>query len=214
VTVGALLAAVLLAAPAAPLVPAPGPPPGPSTGERDLVDAVEAVPGLALDIRYATESNFTGRKLYDAARCLLRPQVARDLAKAQAILKPKGYGLKAWDCYRPFSVQKKLWEVMPVSGLVAPPAKGGSNHNRGAAVDVTLIKLDGSEVQMPTSYDDFSKAARINSTLPSKEAQKHRTILQDAMIRAGFKPMYMEWWHFDAEVPLRYKTLDVPLTEK
>lgn len=201
-----LVASALLAAPEKPPPPPPPPP--------ELVDAVEAVPGLALDVRYATENNFTGKKLYDVARCLLRPQVAKDLAKAQAFLKPKGYGLKVFDCYRPFSVQKKMWEVMPVNGLVAPPAKGGSNHNRGAAVDITLIKLDGSEVEMPTGYDDFGKAARINSTLPTKEAQRHRTILQDAMIRAGFKPMYMEWWHFDADTPLQYKTLDVPLTMK
>ncbi|HEY3450559.1 MAG TPA: M15 family metallopeptidase [Myxococcales bacterium] len=178
----------------------------------ELVDATKVVDGLALDIRYATENNFTGKKLYDAARCLLRPRVAAGLAQAQALLKPKGYGLKVFDCYRPFSVQKKMWEAMPVRGLVAPPAKGGSNHNRGAAVDITLIKLDGSAVEMPTEYDDFGRAARINSPLPSKAAQRHRTILQDAMMRSGFKPMYMEWWHFDAEDPLQYKTLDLPLT--
>lgn len=187
--------------------------PASSDAAHELVDATKVVPGLLLDIRYATENNFTGKKLYAAARCLLRPEVAANLAKAQALLKPKGYGLKVFDCYRPFSVQKKMWEAMPVRGLVAPPARGGSNHNRGAAVDVTLVKLDGSQVEMPTEYDEFrSKAARINSTLPSKAAQRHRTLLQDALMRSGFKPMYMEWWHFDAENPLRYKTLDVPLT--
>jgi len=197
-----LVAAGAGAPPAARAAPAAAP---------ELVDAAEVVPGLVLDIRYATENNFTGKKLYDAARCLLRPQVAANLAKAQALLAPKGYGLKVFDCYRPFSVQKKLWEAKPVRGLVASPAKGGSNHNRGAAVDLTLIRLDGSEVEMPTEYDDFGKAARVNSTLPSKAAQAHRAILQAAMVRSGFKLMYMEWWHFDAENPLQYKTLDVPL---
>jgi len=200
----ALMATAALAA-------APGGGAAKPAAEPELVDAVEAVPGLVLDIRYATEKNFTKQKLYPAARCLLRPQVARDLARAQALLKPKGYGLKVFDCYRPFSVQKRMWEAMPVRGLVAPPDGGGSHHNRGAAVDLTLIKLDGSEVEMPTDFDDFGKAARINSTLPSKAAQRHRTVLQDAMLRAGFKVMYMEWWHFDAESPLQYKTLDVPI---
>lgn len=201
---GALLVALALA-----VAPAAGkkPPLAP-----DLVEATEAVPDLVLDIRYATSNNFTGQVLYEAARCLLRPKVAERLARAQEILRPKGYRLKVFDCYRPFSVQKKLWEVMPVSGLVAPPARGGSNHNRGAAVDVSLVRRDGSAVEMPTEYDDFSKAARINSKLPSERAQRHRTILQDAMIRAGFKPMYKEWWHFDSEDALTYRTLDIPLS--
>ena len=92
--VPALLCLAALAAPAKP-------PP-----EPELVDATKVVPGLALDIRYATADNFTGQKLYDVARCLLRPKVAESLAKAQALLKPKGYALKVFDCYRPFSVQK------------------------------------------------------------------------------------------------------------
>jgi len=202
-TLGPLLALALLAAPKPP-----------ATQASQLVDATLVVPNLALDIRYATENNFTGQKLYDAARCLLRPQVAQSLAKAQAWLEPKGYRLKVFDCYRPFSVQKRMWEVKPVPGLVAPPSKGGSNHNRGAAVDLTLISRDGSEVEMPTDYDDFSKAARMSSTLPSKAAQRHRAMLQEAMVRAGFKPLYMEWWHFDADNPLQYKTLDLPLSQK
>ncbi len=191
-----LLLAVSLAA-------APKPP--------ELVDVPTLIPDLVLDIRYATQDNFTKSVLYDSARCLLRPKVAARLAKAQALLARKGFRLKAFDCYRPFSVQKKMWEKMPVRGLVAPPSMGGSNHNRGAAVDVSLVRLDGSEVEMPTGYDDFGKAARINSTLPSKLAQKHRSILQDAMTRAGFKLMYMEWWHFDSEDALEYRTLDLPL---
>jgi D-alanyl-D-alanine dipeptidase len=176
----------------------------------DLVDVTEVVPGLVLDIRYATENNFTKARLYDSARCLLRLKVAERLAAAQKILKAKGYAIKVFDCYRPFSVQKRMWDLVPVRGLVAPPSLGGSNHNRGAAVDASLVALDGSPVEMPTDFDDFGKAARINSRLPSEKAQRHRTILQDAMVRAGFKTMYMEWWHFDSDDALEYKTLDVP----
>ena len=182
----------------------------PSTPEP-LVDAVEVVPDLVLDIRYATENNFTGRKLYDEARCLLRPAVAAKLAKAQALLKPQGYRLVVFDCYRPFSIQKKLWDLVPVLGLVAPPSTGGSKHNRAAAVDASLVGLDGSPVEMPTDYDDFGKAARINSKLPTPAAQLHRTVLQDAMVRSGFKLMFMEWWHFDDADALRYPVLDVPI---
>ena len=186
---------------------AAAPPPSPAP----LVDATLAVPGLALDLRYATENNFLKRKLYEAPRCLLRPSVASRLAAAQAALRAKGYGLKVFDCYRPFSVQKVMWDAVPQRGLVAPPSLGGSNHNRGAAVDASLIRLDGSSVEMPTDFDDFGKAARTNSSLPSKAAQRHRAILQEAMASAGFKLMYMEWWHFDDPEALRFSTLDEPL---
>ncbi len=176
-----------------------------------LVDATLAVRGLVLDLRYATENNFLKRKLYEAPRCLLRPSVAARLAVAQKALREKGYGLKIFDCYRPFSVQKIMWDAVPERGLVAPPSLGGSNHNRGAAVDVSLVRLDGSSVEMPTDFDDFGKAARTNSLLPGKAARHHRAILQEAMASAGFKLMYMEWWHFDDPDALRFSTLDEPL---
>lgn len=183
----------------------------PTPAEPALVDAAERVPGLVLDLRYATENNFLKRRLYRAPRCLLRPGVAARLAAAQAALRPLGFGLKVFDCYRPFSVQKILWDAVPQRGLVAPPALGGSNHNRGAAVDASLVRLDGSPVAMPTDFDDFSKTARINSMLPTREAQRHREILQSAMTAAGFKLMFMEWWHFDDPDALRFRALDDPL---
>jgi D-alanyl-D-alanine dipeptidase len=194
-----------------------GSPASPETGLKTskpspvLVDATAVIPDLVLDIRYATKENFLKKRLYPAARCLLRPSVAEKLAKAQRTLRIRGFGLKVFDCYRPFSIQKVMWEAMPVRGLVAPPSIGGSLHNRGAAVDVSMVRLDGAKVEMPTDFDDFGKAARINSTLPSTRAQKNRSILQRAMIEAGFKPTYMEWWHFDDTKGLEYKLLDSPL---
>lgn len=190
------------------LSPLASPPP---PAEAALVDAAERVPGLVLDLRYATENNFLKRRLYRAPRCLLRPSVAARLAAAQAALRPLGFGLKVFDCYRPLSAQKIMWDAVPQRGLVAPPALGGSNHNRGAAVDASLVRLDGSPVPMPTDFDDFSKAARINSKLPTREAQRHREILQSAMTAAGFKLMFMEWWHFDDPDARRFRALDDPL---
>ncbi len=194
------------------LAPLASPPPEAPAGDA-LVDAAERVPGLVLDLRYATDDNFLKRRLYLAPhpRCLLRASVAARLAAAQAALRPRGFGLKVFDCYRPFSVQKVMWDAVPQRGLVAPPSLGGSNHNRGAAVDASLVRLDGSPVAMPTDFDDFSKAARINSKLPPPEAQRHREILQSAMAAAGFKLMFMEWWHFDDPDAVRFRTLDEPL---
>lgn len=176
-----------------------------------LIDATSVVPGLAVDIRYATPNNFTKQALYDSACCLLRPQVAAKLARAQELLIGQGFRLKTWDCYRPLSVQKIMWDIMPVKGLVASP-QNGSNHNRGAAVDVTLVYPDGQPVKMPTEFDDFSKAARAFSTLPSSKAQRHRAILQKAMKKAGFLTISSEWWHFNAAHARKYSLLDIPLS--
>lgn len=206
-----MIAPAALALAASLLAPQAAPPPPPAPAESALVDAAERVPGLILDLRYATEDNFLKRRLYRSSRCLLRAEVAARLAAAQAALRSQGFGLKVFDCYRPLSVQKVMWDAVPQRGLVAPPSLGGSNHNRGAAVDASLARLDGSPVSMPTDFDDFSRAARINSKLPSREAQRHREILQSAMTAAGFKLMYMEWWHFDDPDALRFRALDLPL---
>ena len=113
--------------------------------KADLVDVKRMIPGIVLDIRYATTNNFTGQKLYPAARCCLRREAAVNLKAVQQELHAMGLGLKVFDGYRPLSVQKKMWAVYPNPGYVADPAKG-SRHNRGAAVDLTLVKLDGSEL--------------------------------------------------------------------
>jgi D-alanyl-D-alanine dipeptidase len=88
-------------------------------GATALVDAAQAVPGLRLDIRYATSHNVTGRAVYASARCLLLPEVAQALARVQAALAKRGLGLLAWDCYRPLSVQRELWRAYPHAGFVA-----------------------------------------------------------------------------------------------
>lgn len=178
---------------------------------HDLVDVQKVIPGVVLDIRYATTNNFTGQKLYPFAGCYLRRAAAEKLAAAQAELKPLGYGLKIYDGYRPLSVQRRMWEVFPQPGYVADPKKG-SRHNRGAAVDVTLIRLaDGAELPMPTPYDDFTpRAHRDFMDLPA-EAIQNRALLERVLNRQGFIGLPTEWWHFDAANWRDYPLLDIPL---
>src|SRR5579859_6125721 len=106
----------------------------------ELVNLEKLIPGIRLDVRYATTNNFTGQQLYPVAKCYLRRQAAEQLKLVQAELRPMGLALKIFDAYRPLAVQKKLWAICPNPGFVADPAKG-SKHNRGAAVDLTLIRL-------------------------------------------------------------------------
>jgi len=167
-------------------------------------------PHIKAEIRYATENNFTHKKLYGAAKCLLRPEAARALADVADSLAKKGFRLKVWDCYRPLSVQKVLWSLVPDERYVANPAQG-SRHNRGAAVDLTLVDKKGRELPMPTAFDDFTDKAHRDSTDASPEALRNRALLEEVMTRHGFDGLPTEWWHFDFRGWEKYELLDVPL---
>ncbi|MGC3960422.1 MAG: M15 family metallopeptidase [Verrucomicrobiota bacterium] len=180
----------------------------------DLVDVQKVIPDVVLDIRYATTNNFTGQKLYPFAKCYLRRAAAEKLAAVQTELKPLGYGLKIYDGYRPLSVQRKMWEVFPQPGYVADPKKG-SRHNRGAAVDVTLIRLsDGGELSMPTPYDDFTERAHRNFMDLPAEAIQNRGLLERVMTEHGFVGLPTEWWHFDDANWRDHPLLDIPVPSR
>jgi len=176
-----------------------------------LVDLEQTIPGLVLDIRYATTNNFTGQQLYPAARCFLHRTPAKKLRAVQTDLARQGLGLKIFDGYRPLSVQRQMWAVFPQPGYVADPKKG-SRHNRGAAVDVTLIRLaDGTELVMPTPYDDFTESAHRNFMDLHGEAIRNRQLLEQVMTRHGFVGLPTEWWHFDDRDWKNYPLLDVDI---
>lgn len=174
------------------------------------MDISQAAPSIRVDIRYATADNFTKTVLYPVNRCLLRPSVAQRLARVQEDLRASGLGLKVWDCYRPLSIQKKLWALVPDPRYVADPNKG-SRHNRGAAVDATLVDVRGRESEMPTIYDDFSERAHRDFQGASPQAAANRSILEKAMAARGFAGLSTEWWHFDAPGWQDFPIEDLPL---
>lgn len=182
-----------------------------------LVEPVVSDPTLLLDIRYATTNNFTGKKVYPSARCFLRSDVSKRLTAVQNVLRLKNLGLKVYDCYRPFSVQEIFWGIMPDERYVLEPVrKNGvfvksSRHNRGAAVDVTLVDSKGKELTMPTEYDDFTEKAHRNSPDASSAAATNSGILEQAMQSQGFIPLETEWWHFDGPDWQSSAPLDLPL---
>ncbi len=180
--------------------------------EARLVDIRSVNDKIAIDIRYATTNNFLKRKLYPVGRCVLRGAAARRLSQVQDDLAKQGLGLKVYDCYRPLSVQKQMWEVLPDPNYVANPAKG-SRHNRGAAVDLTLVDRNGRELEMPTGFDDFTERAHRNYSGGSPQARKNRQRLEDVMKKYGFIPLATEWWHFDAPDWDKFSILDVPFGE-
>ena len=175
----------------------------------DLVEVQTVIPDVVLDLRYATADNVTGAVMYPKAVCKLRRAVALRLAAAATALRAQDRRLLLWDCYRPTSIQKLLWKAVPDARYVANP-KVGSNHSRGAAVDLGIVDKDGNPVVLPTEFDDLSAAAAPSRALKGDRGIEARA-LAAAMKRAGFTPIATEWWHFDASDRANYPMSDEPL---
>lgn len=178
----------------------------------EFVDIEKVCPAIKLDIIYATKNNFTGEILYPVAKCYLRHKVAHKLAKVQMELEKLRLGLKIYDGYRPYRVTQKFWELIGDPRYVADP-KEGSKHNRGAAVDVTLIDFDGQELEMPTLIDEMTKRAHRDYDSLPQHVIANRELLEDMMISGGFLPLPTEWWHFDDSEWQKYPIEDLCLTE-
>lgn len=177
-----------------------------------LEEVTTRIPDAVVDLRYATPDNFMKKAVYPPqARCLFVPEMLAALAKVADALRPRGLRLKLWDCYRPRPVQAELWKIFPKKGFVADP-KTGSNHNRGAAVDLTLVDKDGRELPMPTAYDDFSRAARHGHDGGTAASRANRETLRAAMEAQGFKRNNMEWWHWELVGAGRFPLRDDPFT--
>lgn len=151
---------------------------------------------ILLDMRYATDSNFVGQQLYNCARCFLRPQAAQALLKVHQELKREGLGLVLFDCYRPRAVQWKLWEIYPKPGYVADPRKG-SIHNRGAAVDLSIVDSVGQLLDMGTDFDFFGPQANHHYANLPKAVLQNRQKLKQLMQKHGFSAIRSEWWHYN-----------------
>lgn len=177
---------------------------------NELVEIKKAIPSIVLDIRYATKNNFMKQVMYKQARAFARKPVVLQLKLIQDALAKKGYGLKIFDAYRPYAITMAFYEKASDKNFVANPAKG-SKHNRGCAVDLTIIDLKtGKDVPMPTPYDSFApEAAPHFNELPA-EIIKNRDFLIATMQAHGFKVIYNEWWHFDFNGWQEYDLMDIP----
>jgi D-alanyl-D-alanine dipeptidase len=181
--------------------------------KKELINLETLVPGLVLDIRYATTNNFTGEKIYNLARAYARKPVAEQLKVVQAELKKKGLGIKMFDGYRPYKATVRFYEVYHDTTYVASPYRG-SRHNRGCALDLTVINLKtGEELKMPTGYDSFQKEAWPRTPVADPLIRANRALLIDVMERHGFKVNGSEWWHFDFIGWKNYEVLDIDFEE-
>jgi zinc D-Ala-D-Ala dipeptidase len=183
------------------------------TALDELVPVRQLIPDIVLDLRYNTTDNFLHEKLYSTDECLLARGAANRLMAVQDSLRARGLGVKVYDGYRPRAVQYLMWEIYPNPAYVADPASG-SAHNRGGAIDCSLVRLDtGEELWMPTPFDWFGIEARHGYTTGlSPEQIANRTLLLDMMTRVGGFSMYeSEWWHYTWSSPTTLPLLDFQL---
>ncbi|MDO5607207.1 MAG: M15 family metallopeptidase [Capnocytophaga sp.] len=162
----------------------------------DFVNIRSLSDDFVFDMKYATDDNFLNQQVYDCAECFLRKATAQALVTANNELMGLGYRIKIFDCYRPLSVQRKMWNILPGTHYVANPAKG-SKHNRGAAVDLTLVDMQGNELDMGTPFDHFGKEAHHTYTAFPAEILKNRQLLKEIMDKHDFRSIYSEWWHYE-----------------
>lgn len=181
--------------------------------DKALINIKKAIPGIVLDIRYASKNNFMQQVMYPRAKAFARKPVVEQLRKIQAQLKKKGYGLKIYDAYRPYAITVAFYQKASDKHFVAHP-KSGSRHNRGCAVDLSIIDLKtGKDVPMPTPYDSFEKAAAPDFEGLTPAIKKNRDFLIKTMEANGFRVMYNEWWHFDFQDWENYELMDIPFNK-
>jgi len=182
---------------------------------RKMVSLQKLIPGIVLDLRYGTTNNFMNRIMYeeDPHYTFMRAPAAKALAQAQKELNKKGYGLKIFDAYRPYSVTKKFWTLVHDERYVANPAQG-SGHNRGIAVDLTIIDLKTKqELKMPTGFDNFTDSAHHDFVNLPDDVLKNRALLKETMEKYGFKEFATEWWHYSLPTPESFDVMDLSFKE-
>lgn len=162
---------------------------------------------FAYDLRYATTNNFLKKKVYDCAECYTRVKTAKALLAANVDFNAKNVRIKFFDCYRPNSVQYKMWDIVPNPQYVANPVKG-SIHNKGGAVDITLETLSGKELDMGTDFDFFGKRAYHDMTDLPKEVLDNRKLLKKIMGDHDFWSIRTEWWHYNLAAASNDKVAD------
>lgn len=174
------------------------------TSDTTFVNLKEYSPDFVYDMKYATPDNFLKAKVYDCAECFLRLKTVKGLVAANKKFIEKGYRIKIFDCYRPLDIQKKMWKIVSNPEYVANPVKG-SIHNRGGAVDITLVDSNGKELDMGTSFDHFGIEASHNYLNLSEKIKRNRKLLKKIMMQKGFNSFDSEWWHYNLKSGLNDK---------
>lgn len=185
--------------------------------EHALVRLLDIDPDFIVDLRYATTDNFTGKVIYESGECYIHPGTADLLIKAKNKFREMGYRVKVWDAYRPLKAQQALWDVVPDDRFVARPPDMNAvrefraSHLNGMCVDITLTDEHGTELAMPTAFDEFGPLAGLERNDPDSDGYRNAALMRDVMESVGFERYVNEWWHFfdRRSVPTPYLDVDI-----
>jgi D-alanyl-D-alanine dipeptidase len=173
----------------------------------NLVEITPQAHDVVLEIAYATADNFTGKPVYARPACYLHADAAQCLARAVALARQVGLGIKVFDAFRPSEAQWILWNHTPDPEFLADPRRG-SPHSMGAAVDLTLIDAGGRELDMGTPFDAFTPLSHHGALDIAAAAARNRAVLLGIMTAAGWDFYRNEWWHYQLFSPRgRYPVL-------
>lgn len=170
--------------------------------------------GFEYNMKYATEDNFLNKKVYTCEECLLRKEVADALVITNKVFMERGYRIKFFDCYRPLDIQKLMWEIVPDARYVANPNNSGSIHNRGGAVDITLVDMNCNELDMGTDFDHFGNEAHHSYLELTDTILANRRLLKTVMEANGFRSISSEWWHYSYKNARQYNLSNFQTTCK
>ncbi|TGL53367.1 D-alanyl-D-alanine dipeptidase [Leptospira meyeri] len=183
------------------------------TPNKELINLEKKIPGIFLDIKYATPNNFTKQTIYKEAKAFARKPVAEALGEAQTEFLKLGYSIKIFDAYRPYAATVKFFEIIGDTRYVASP-KTGSRHNKGCAIDLSLVDVKSKkELPMPTEYDSFRKEAWAEAPVSDPEILKNRMLLISTLGKYRFRVNKTEWWHYDFLECTGFEVLDIPFEE-
>lgn len=179
----------------------------------NLVDVTAVIPSVDIVMIFSTPDNFTGTQYYPDPVCLLQKGTAEKLRKAQEKFMADGYCIRVYDAYRPLSVQKKLFEFVGGNRTYIASPEVGSKHNRGAAVDMTLIDSEGNELEMPSPIHTMNTDSSRKNPNMTEQARKNMDYMTDIMVECGFTPYNGEWWHFNDKDFDKYMLTDYDLSK-
>lgn len=190
---------------------------------ENIVDIKQVEPSIIVDMMYATNANFIGRKVagYKSNICFLTKAAAEGLKNAQERLRVLGdksqrrFSLLVKDCYRPrkavldfvswanneneTSMKRIFYPYLSKSELMSrnyiSPVSG---HSRGSSVDLTIVEIKDNQIyplDMGTTVDYFGEKSHTHFADLSPDEKKSRQLLK-SVLSPEFKNYPKEWWHY------------------
>ena len=161
----------------------------------NLVDVARYSSDIKIDLLLATDNNFLGSNVYGKAACFLQKGTLEKLMDAQKKFAEDGYTIIIYDAYRPYSVTLLLYEKYQNGTYVAGP-RIGSVHNKGAAIDMSLLDKSGNPLEMPSPIHTLDSSSNRDNPNMSDTAKANMDYMASIMKSCGFSTINSEWWHF------------------